>query len=194
MSGSGISWAICKSAPCSRQITLPAPHHSFFTRRMPFLPPNQQRQSTEGRLDKVTKPCFRFLILLCVFLIFQLIAMHVCFSFVRFSFLVDWLGKHIWNDLYFFDEPDSQPELIQSVLIRLNDFSLCSFGSEVNWMDFCLAVTFTVYDLLAASGRASSYCFRRSFSLHISTSKPLKQECMTLEGWDVNTIFCTNFY
>ena len=38
MSGSGISWAICKSAP----------HHSVFTGRMPFLPPNQQRQSTEG--------------------------------------------------------------------------------------------------------------------------------------------------
>jgi len=28
MSGSGISWAICKSAPRSRQITAPAPHHS----------------------------------------------------------------------------------------------------------------------------------------------------------------------
>ena len=42
MSGSGISWAICKSAPLSRQTTTPAPH------RMPSLPPNQQRQSTEG--------------------------------------------------------------------------------------------------------------------------------------------------
>jgi len=33
---------------------MPAPHHStdssFFTGRMPFLPPNQQRQSTEGLL------------------------------------------------------------------------------------------------------------------------------------------------
>ena len=27
MSGSGIRWAICKSAPHSRQITMPAPHH-----------------------------------------------------------------------------------------------------------------------------------------------------------------------
>ena len=27
---SGISWAICKSAPSSRQITMPAPHHSVF--------------------------------------------------------------------------------------------------------------------------------------------------------------------
>jgi len=39
---------MCKSAPRSRQITTPTPHHSFFTGRMPFLPPNQQRQSTEG--------------------------------------------------------------------------------------------------------------------------------------------------
>jgi len=30
LSGSGISWAICKSAPSSRQITTPAPHHSVF--------------------------------------------------------------------------------------------------------------------------------------------------------------------
>ena len=28
VSGSGISWTICKSARCSRQITTPAPHHS----------------------------------------------------------------------------------------------------------------------------------------------------------------------
>jgi len=48
LSGSGISWAICKSAPRPRQITTPAPHHSLFTGRMPFLPPNQQRQNTEG--------------------------------------------------------------------------------------------------------------------------------------------------
>ena len=27
---------------------MPAPHHSVFTGRMLFLPPNQQRQSTEG--------------------------------------------------------------------------------------------------------------------------------------------------
>ena len=32
VSGSGISWAICKSAPCSRQITTPAPHYSVFYR------------------------------------------------------------------------------------------------------------------------------------------------------------------
>ena len=30
VSGSGISWTICKSAPCSRQITTPAAHRSVF--------------------------------------------------------------------------------------------------------------------------------------------------------------------
>jgi len=30
VSGSGISWAICKSAHCPRQITMPALHHSVF--------------------------------------------------------------------------------------------------------------------------------------------------------------------
>jgi len=44
VSGSDISWAICKSAPHNRQITT-----QFIIGRMPFLPPNQQRQSTEGR-------------------------------------------------------------------------------------------------------------------------------------------------
>jgi len=32
VSGSGISWAMCKSAPRSRQITMPAAHHSVFYR------------------------------------------------------------------------------------------------------------------------------------------------------------------
>ena len=47
-SGSGISWAICKSASRSRQITTPVPDHSVFYGRMLFLPPNQQHQSTDG--------------------------------------------------------------------------------------------------------------------------------------------------
>jgi len=48
VSSSGISLAICESAPRPRQITMPESHHSVFYRQMPFLPPNQQCQSTEG--------------------------------------------------------------------------------------------------------------------------------------------------
>jgi len=46
VSGSGISWAICKSAPRLRQKTMPTSHHSVSTGWMPFLLPNQQCQST----------------------------------------------------------------------------------------------------------------------------------------------------
>ena len=38
----GISWTICKTAPRSRHINTPAPHHSVFTGRMSFLLPNQR--------------------------------------------------------------------------------------------------------------------------------------------------------
>jgi len=52
--GSGISWAIWKqSAPRSRQITTPTPHHSVSTGRMLFMTSSQQRQSTEGKLATV---------------------------------------------------------------------------------------------------------------------------------------------
>jgi len=38
---------------CSRQITMPVPHHSsLFTGWMPFLLPNQQCQSTNGIINK----------------------------------------------------------------------------------------------------------------------------------------------
>ena len=40
VSGSGISWAICKSAPRPRHITMPAPHHSVFG-RLDALPTTQ---------------------------------------------------------------------------------------------------------------------------------------------------------
>ena len=48
VSGSGISWAICKSAPGSRQITMPAPHHSVFY-RPDALPATQPTASKHWR-------------------------------------------------------------------------------------------------------------------------------------------------
>ena len=48
VSGSGISWAICKSAPRSRQITMPAPHHSVFY-RSDALPAAQPTASKHWR-------------------------------------------------------------------------------------------------------------------------------------------------
>ena len=50
VSGSDISWAMCKSAPRSRQITTPAPHQSVFYRpdALPATQPTASKQSTEG--------------------------------------------------------------------------------------------------------------------------------------------------
>jgi len=48
MSGSGVSWVICRSAPCSRQTTTPAPHHSVFY-RLDALPAAQPTASKHWR-------------------------------------------------------------------------------------------------------------------------------------------------
>ena len=88
-SGSGISWAICKSAPRSRQITMPAPttgHHSFFTGRMPFLPPNQQRQSTEGssltRLYNLYIIKHNPIFITIIISVTAILLRHACFCFI----------------------------------------------------------------------------------------------------------------
>ena len=50
VSGSGISWAVCKSAPHSRQITTPALHYSVFY-RPDALPATQPTASKHWRHD-----------------------------------------------------------------------------------------------------------------------------------------------
>ena len=54
VSGSGISWAVCKSEPRSRQITTPAPHRSVFYRSdaLPAAQPTASKhwRETEGEV------------------------------------------------------------------------------------------------------------------------------------------------
>ena len=50
VSGSGISWAICKSALWSREIAVPAPHHSVFY-RLDALPAAQPTATKHWRQD-----------------------------------------------------------------------------------------------------------------------------------------------
>jgi len=49
VSGSGISWAMCKSAPRPRRITTPASHHSVFYR--PDALPASQRPASKHKLN-----------------------------------------------------------------------------------------------------------------------------------------------
>jgi len=83
VSGSGISCAICKSAPRSRHTTMPAPHHlvafyTFYTGQMPFLPPNQQRRSTEGiMIIIIMEPVYILCRLHFICCWYILVSMHV---------------------------------------------------------------------------------------------------------------------
>jgi len=65
VSGSGISWAICKSATRSRQITMPAPHHLVFY-RLDALPAAQPTASKHWRhlqcTSSITKTTERWLL------------------------------------------------------------------------------------------------------------------------------------
>ena len=58
VSGIDISWAICKSAPHSRQITTPAPHHSVFC-RSDALPTAQPTASKHWMEICCNKHCLR---------------------------------------------------------------------------------------------------------------------------------------
>ena len=85
MSGSGISWAVCKSAPCSRQITTPAPHHSVFY-RPDALPAAQPTASKHWRHETLL-----ILFFLCATLRFKhqlnnLCELH-CRAYLPFPFL-----------------------------------------------------------------------------------------------------------
>ena len=75
MSGSGISWAICKFALRSGQITMPATHRSVFIGQMPFPLPNQQRQSTESLLLNIREQRYS-----CISGFSALLCRHMFFS------------------------------------------------------------------------------------------------------------------
>ena len=55
VSGSDISWAVCTLLQTDNHASTPPATTQFFTGRMPFLPPNQQRHSTECNALKALK-------------------------------------------------------------------------------------------------------------------------------------------
>ena len=65
VSGSGISWAICKSAPRSRLITTPAPHHSVLQAGCPSCRPTNSVRALKGNVYYLHSILF-FYFLFCV--------------------------------------------------------------------------------------------------------------------------------
>jgi len=57
VSGRGISWAICKSASCCKQITMPAPHYSVFYRpdALPAAQPTASKHWRQKALNAHTR-------------------------------------------------------------------------------------------------------------------------------------------
>jgi len=54
VSGSGISWAVCKSTPSLIQISMPTPHHSVFCRpdALPVTKPTVSKYWRLGESEK----------------------------------------------------------------------------------------------------------------------------------------------
>jgi len=84
VSGSGISWAICKSAPRSRQITTPAPYRSDFY-RPDALPAAQPTASKHWRRNH-----------------YNINNVYFWLQFLRFQFSEDFVNKMIVYFLYYF--------------------------------------------------------------------------------------------
>ena len=107
VSGSDICWAICKSAPHPRQ---PRQHPTtqFFTGQMPFLSPNQQRQSTEG-----TRQSTKSANIFCI-----VNANSLMFSTDKF-----WLSSMIFRSMFY------------AVIFEVN---LCYFCCGTIWLSFCV--------------------------------------------------------
>ena len=67
VSSSGISWDICKSAPCSKQITMPTPHLSFLQAGCPSCRPTVSKHWRQFVLPMLTHDivCQLAVLLIC---------------------------------------------------------------------------------------------------------------------------------
>jgi len=84
VSGSGISWAMCKSAPRYRQITTSAPHHSVFY-RPDALPATQPTASKHWRQKRFYSSACKIRSHVSVYLLMYLF-MHQVARLFRRSF------------------------------------------------------------------------------------------------------------
>jgi len=131
VSGSGISWAICKSTPRSRQITMPAPHHTVFY-GLDALP---TAQSAASRKKRPLNGCLCVLLcLLCFFTLFRL--RHWYNYCLLVSVVLDWslptatFACHWWafSNLYttVTSRYYSPPEVLVLFVIKLYSFIFAS--------------------------------------------------------------------
>jgi len=68
-SGTGISWATCKSAPRSKQLTTPAPHHSVFA--LPATKPTASKYLRHNKTKEISKKLNRNLLIEQLVVLFE---------------------------------------------------------------------------------------------------------------------------
>ena len=117
VSGSGISWAIWKSAPCSRQIITPAPHHSVFY-RPDALPVAQPTASKHWRQKS-------YPMLICIYTLYTCI--HVCMCGLTLYSLHSW---HVNCEMHFIS--------LSKWLKRSDWFSVNSW--KFRYCSYCISV------------------------------------------------------
>jgi len=101
VSGSGISWAICKSASRSRQITMPALHHSVFLQaRCPSCRPTNSINALKAKcnINKGKKFCCKNWLQLqfTIYISFLTVFWWIFFMCIMYV-LPFWQKKDIYN-------------------------------------------------------------------------------------------------
>ena len=136
MSGSGISWAICKSAPRSRQTTTPVPRHSvFLPAEYPSCRPTNSVKALKARISWTTIDIIsrrKRRVPVCVSCI-------VCYGLERYKLV---LQQKNWNDasLYCQTQMDSKLVVIANLeeQLALTAFLEKALGrSSVLFRDKC---------------------------------------------------------
>ena len=130
VSGSGISWAVCKSATRSRQITMPAPHHWVFY-RPDALPAAQPTASKHWRQN-------------CLLTLYYLKKINYRHFFSR------WKAK---NDVFQFNRSIHISRLQSFIRTTVYQRLLQQVNSNSNEQQMCVLTTQTITIFWAGSGK-----------------------------------------
>ena len=92
MSGNGISWAICKSASRSRQITMPVPHHSSFLQAgCPSCCPTNSVKALKAE----KKPLTGLIVVVGLMVCFNRGDKYHEFYFIQIQSLIQYPGRYL---------------------------------------------------------------------------------------------------
>ena len=149
-SGIGISWAVCKSAPCSRQITTPAPHHWVFLQaKCPSCRPTNSIKALKApflakkilQIQMLHKPDF-------IAVISSLVSCTSFHSGLFMFFLlvptyVTVYEERVWNDLFHVELTVHHLSVFSTLIWRF----LCGFES-FGIIFLCLSWSYIIVLLL----------------------------------------------